>query len=286
MSKKINIDEIMEEYTERVGESYDKSRDLGKLYAKRPQKTNNKRYNVRCLAPALVCTVLLLAIVGTLPFIERLNDSYLEYTNGGGNLFGSLKGDKGDVGAAGSVGGNKGDGGGNKNDQSGNGDKDEDGAGGNSHIPEGEQGANGVDGPSKPVKSDTVLLGQSFFTDRTVPKVECSSISVQEIDIENAPEGLFPDRFCVTLLIWEGDYLAATLNYVREDVSADEFEAYKNYSDKAELHGFELSYRITRLESGLYRYSMHFNEEGADCYVDIYESVQKEIDEVLTDFFG
>ena len=235
MSKKINIDEIMEEYTERVGESYDRSRDLGKLYAKRAQKANNKRYNVRRLAPALVCAVLLLAIVGTLPFIERLNDSYLEYTNSGGNLFGSLKGDKGDVGAAGSVGGNKGDGGENKNDQSGNGDKDEDGSGGNSHRPGGEPGANGadgvdgVDGPSKPVKSDTVLLGQSFFVDRTVPKVECSSVSVREIDIENAPEGLFPDRFCVTLLIWEGDYLAATLNYVCEDVSADEFEAYKNY---------------------------------------------------------
>ena len=58
-----DIDKVLNEYTESVGKASDKSRDLGKFYAKKSEKQEHNRSKVKRLMPVCVATVLVCAVL-------------------------------------------------------------------------------------------------------------------------------------------------------------------------------------------------------------------------------
>ena len=271
-----DIDNILNEYAETVGKTSDKSRDLGKLYAKKSEKREYRRPIARswvhvCVAAMLVCIILV-----SIPVYEGKIHGFLDATmhftgtssssGNNGGFFDSISG------WLDSLGGHKGD----QGDKDGT--KEDQGA-------QGDEGDSGDKGDSSTVCSDTVLLNESFFADRTVPRIECQSVDIKKLDLADAAAGVGLDRFRVNLWILDGEYLYASFNYVSENVVLGDYKSYKSFADKKELCGISVSYSVKETSSDLFLYSMYFNESGADCYIDIYSSVQKDIDEVLTDFF-
>ena len=297
-----DIDNILNEYADAVGKTSDKSRDLGKLYAKKSEKREYRRPIMRrwahvCVAAMLVCAILVSVPVFDESILHEYRDALFSNSGGitassssshssqnkGGVLdsisewLESLKGDKGN----------------NANNGNGNDQNKNDGNKNDGQI--GKDSADGADGSTGKDGSGSVAAGdgatftfdeaiaqdksaREFFKDLITPKIMCKSVEVVEIN-KIAP------AYFISLEPNKSKLQSVILFCVREDIVMEGYSYYKDFDDKLFWKGTTVSYKITKVK-GSFLYSAHFNINGIDYYMDVQSDYESGIANVLTAIFG